>query len=480
MLSTRRNPSRALAVALPALVAMSACVVAPARAQDALTPQPIAPAPGGTPIAPAPGGTPIAPPASSAAEGLVAAPAEPAGAPSEPATTPAPEPPRIPLRVTASVTLRYDSFILGDPLDFVGGPDYVGGFRTRVRLGAVYDPADSPVHGGVRLVVGENPNPAASFVPIGDVARTTGIGLDQYYVSVRPLRDRQRVTLTAGKMPNPFFTGWTDVGFRSEVVFDQDIMPSGLALSARLVDREGLRLTSTSGYFVVQDIENVRFSGKTGTIALTTSQLLLELPFVAAAASYYRYSNLNAGLHAPGVVPGDGADFMPGTNAFLLRGGGLQSTNNRVNYGPNADGFIDDDWDVVHLLAQLQLDFEGRPLVGPMRFYAMLEYVRNLTTEREHTAVSATMGARLGAFRAGTMPPLDVWATYRRVQADATLAMFADADLGGGTDYHGVELGVAMYAHEQVRLLASYFDFRRAPGMVERVQRVFFDLIWSY
>ena len=58
--------------------------------------------------------------------------------------------------------------------------------------------------------------------------------------------------------------------------------------------------------------------------------------------------------------------------------------------------------------------------------------------------------------------------------------MFADADLGGGTDYHGVELGVAMYAHEQVRLLASYFDFRRAPGMVERVQRVFFDLIWSY
>jgi hypothetical protein len=387
---------------------------------------------------------------------------------------------RPPLRITASVTLRYDNFILGDPTDLVGGPDYVGGFRTRVRLGAIYSPEDDLIEGGVRLVVGENPNPAASFVPIGNVAAATSLGFDQYYFAIRPFTERSRLRLAVGKMPNPLFTGWSEVAWRSELVFDQDVMPAGLAMDVELVRTEDIRVTNLAAYYVVQDIENIRFQGRTGTISLFVDQVRFDSPWLAAAATYYHYSNLNSGLHAPGLVPGDSADLRPGQNAFLMRANGLQQTNNRVNYGPNAAGFMQNNWDVLQLTLQGKLSLAVPGRLGHVRVHGMLDVVHNVSATRGATGVSGTLGARLGSWDEGTLHPLDLWFTYRYVGADATLATFADADLGGGTAYSGVELGAAIFAHRQIQVLASYFDYRRWPRMSERVQRVFFDLVWSY
>jgi hypothetical protein len=55
--------------------------------------------------------------------------------------------------------------------------------------------------------VGETPNPAAPFVRLGDGFRPVTFGLDQFYVDVRPLKDKARLWFSLGKMPMPFWRG---------------------------------------------------------------------------------------------------------------------------------------------------------------------------------------------------------------------------------------------------------------------------------
>ena len=379
------------------------------------------------------------------------------------------------LHPTASVTLRYDNFFLEDQLDLLGDDDYAGGFRTRVRFGLKYDDPSAVVNGGIRAAVGETPNPTASFTAIGDAFRPTGIGLDQYYLSIRPFDDRKRASLTLGKMPQPFWRGDRG-GWRSELIWDSDVGPAGVALDVTLFKNDTFKLSNTAGYFVLQDIEDVRFSGLTGPVSLFANQLRLHTEYITAAFAFYDYENLNSGLRAPGVSA-DSAFLEEGTRAYLLRPG-LQSTNRHVNYGPGADGFIEEAYRVVNPSVQGNLPISAVPAT---ELWLMGDFVANTSVSEEQFGVGASLGVRTGDWTEESYTrPLNLWVTYRYVEADATLATFADGDLGGGTDVRGLEVGTSFSVFKSVKLVAIFLDFARAPQMDDRVRRVFGDVVWTY
>jgi hypothetical protein len=431
------------------------------------------------------------------------------------------------LKPFANVTVRYDNIWTTDPTDlnavpFEGLPTedpesgalvvaergaYFGGFRTKVRAGLRFDSDEAFLVGGVRMAVGQSPNPAGSFVPLGDVFRPSGFGLDQAWMDARPLKGkRDRLSIKAGKMPNPFWRGKVKgSGFASEMIFDNDINPAGAAVGVKMLDLPNIKIHNVTAWYVIQDTEGFRFRGLTGETSLIANQFRVETPWLTAAVAYYGFENLNAGLKAPGisssytedgngrVVGGAaGAVMEPGTSANLMRAG-LQATNNRVDYGPGAQGFMggeraamrlinvgvqghvdlppgNADRVLLHLMVDYAINLSAPPL-GPSSF-------ANVRPPEQH-AVAGSMGLSLGK-QGGSVPPIDLWGTYRFVQADATLAALADSDLGRGTEYHGGEFAASVGLARNFKLGVAVFNFWRFPDFEVMDTRLFVDLIAKF
>jgi hypothetical protein len=427
----------------------------------------------------------------------------------------------------ANVTVRYDNIWTTDPTDlqvvpFEGLPTgdpgsgglivadrgaYFGGFRTKVRAGLRLDSDEAFLVGGIRMAVGESPNPSGSFVPLGDVFRPSSFGLDQAWFDIRPFKGkRDRLSIKAGKMPNPFWRGKVKgSGFASEMIFDNDINPSGASVGVKILDLPTIQLYNVTAWYVIQDTEAFRFRGLTGETSLIANQFRLETPWLTAAVAYYGFENLNAGLKAPGIsssytedgngrlVGGaSGAVMEPGTSANLMRAG-LQATNNRVDYGPGAQGFMGGERAAMRLL---NVGVQGHVSLPPGKaervlLHLMVDYAINLSAPSlgpssfvngrrpEQHALGGSMGMSLGE-QGGAVPPIDFWGTYRFVQADATLAALADSDLGRGTEYHGGEFAASVGLARNFKLGVAVFNFFRFPDFEVMDTRLFVDLIAKF
>jgi hypothetical protein len=108
------------------------------------------------------------------------------------------------------------------------------------------------------------------------------------------------------------------------------------------------------------------------------------------------------------------------------------------------------------------------------------DYVNNLSVDDDNIGYSATIGLRGGGQQGSGVNAFTLWFTYRDVDNDATLATFADSDLGAGTGYKGFEVGGNYRFHRNLLFQVSYFDFKAFPAKDNEVTRVFFDLVATF
>lgn len=385
-----------------------------------------------------------------------------------------------PLRFTASLTFRQDFTDVNDQNDLLLGDDRIDGLRSRIRFGMESAKADSIVGGGLRFSTGGAPNPASPFVRFGDALRPAIFNVDRFFLTVKPLKDRDKFVFTAGKMPLPIYRAGSGT-WRSELLWDDDVSPAGVTLQARLLKsgsaEKPVRLDNNLVYFVFQDVTNSRFNGITGTAYMAGDQIKLTTPHVEAAGGYFHYTNLNVGLRSPNFTPGQGAFVLPGTNPLLL-GPGLQHTNNAVNYGPGADGFVADDFEIWNAAATVKFHVLGSRLGKPELFLAG-DFAHNSAVTLDKTGYSVSLGLVGGAWSGGPHP-YTLHGTWRDVDADSVLATFADSDLGAGSSYKGFEVGGNYRVSRNLLGLFQYFNFKGFPRKDERVHRLFLDLIWDF
>ena len=206
-------------------------------------------------------------------------------------------------------------------------------------------------------------------------------------------------------------------------------------------------------------------------------QLKLTVPHLEVAAAYLRYVNLNVGLRSPNFTPGQGAFLLPGTPALLF-GPGLQHTNNQVNYGPGADGFVADEFKIWNAAATLKFGVFG---VRPRRaeVFVVGDFTRNQGIRLDNQALAVTVGLTGGSWGGG-LHPYTFHGTWRDVDADGVLSTFADSDLGTGSSYKGFEVGGNYRVSKNLLGLFQYFVFDGYPLKDERVHRLFLDLIWDF
>ena len=404
----------------------------------------------------------------------------------KPSPTPPPSPPpatppsvlaNLPVRLYANVNLRQDFQRPEDKADLLL-ENVNDGLLTRLRFGIEFKDAKAPISGGVRVSAGETPNPASPFARLGDAFRPVSFGLDQFYVDVRPFKNKERVYFTLGKMPQPFWRG--DRGnFRAEMTWDDDISPVGGVVNLNLHHNEDktVSLDNTGGYFIVEWFRQDRFAGLVGDTSLIADQLKLKVHRVTLAGSFYHYENLNSGARAPSFVPGESASVLPATNAFLLRPG-FQRTNSQITLGPGAAGFASNDFDIVDLVAQGMVPVSV-PWLGGSELWALGQYTHNFSVDNETDGWGGTAGLSGGGYNR-KLHPYNLWFTYRKVEADAALGTFADSDLGSGTDVKGFEISADYRVTRNLLPYISYFNQKITPLRSTSFNRLFFGISWDF
>ncbi len=388
-----------------------------------------------------------------------------------------------PIKFKVSVTVRYDLTNVEDAEDLRLDSDE-DGFRTRDRFSVFFAP-DGPVNAGIRLTTGEDPNPASPFIRMGDLFRSESFQLDRFYISLRPgqffdtrpfAEHRFQVSFIAGKMQNPFWSG-SRGGWRSEIIWDTDVQPEGIALKLGLPKLlPFLGLESTTSYFIIEELDDLQFEGLTGDTYVVMTQLKAVVPYATLAFTFYDYERLNAGLRSPNFTPGSGAFVEPGEPAVLLRSG-LQRTNNRITFGPGAIGFVEDNFQVINFAGQIYYPIPFPTLKPEIWLYG--DYVNNTSVDEDDEGYGITIGVR-GGGQGSVLGPFNLWFTYRDVDNDATLGTFADSDLCAGTGCKGFEFGANYRLHPNFLVQIVHVNFDGFPDKDNDVKRTFFDLVATF
>ncbi|WP_447725167.1 putative porin [Sphingomonas koreensis] len=339
--------------------------------------------------------------------------------------------------------------------------------RYRARLGVEAKITDQ-VKVGFRLASGDNAGPVSTNETLGDFFQKDGIYIDRAYVELSPF---EQVTLTGGRMPNPFYS--------TDLVWDTDINPEGVAASLSYQfgeDALNTRLFATGGWFPLQERELDPYdrnliAGQAGFEFEPAAKLKIK-----AAGAYYHFRNVQGIRNAP-----DGSrlnDFTAplflsqGNSLFDLRTDGVTSLPGLASKFELVTG--------TGSISYAGFGDIGVKLTG--------EYVRNIGFDR----------AEIAARRVGepaSVPPenygyqirLDVghdkiaklgdWQLgvgYKRVGTDAVLDVFTDSDFGlGGTDVKGylIEAQLGVFANTAVGLnWYSTKSINRAPFDVDVLQ----------
>ncbi len=417
---------------------------------------------------------------------LIAAPAwtaEPA-AQAAPAQAPDAAPPPVTsnlnVRFFANIHLREDFTDPEDRLDLLLDPDQVYGFLGRLRFGMEIKDADGTLGGGLRLSAGQTPNPTSPFVRLGDAFRPVTFGFDQYYIDVHPFENKSRLRLVFGKMPLPFWRGDRGV-IRAEMTWDDDVSPVGGVGQIRFLGKgsgaQAVTVDNTVGYFIMEWFRQNRFAGLVGDTALWADQVKVQVKRVTVAGAFYRWENLNSGTITPSFVPGQSADLVTGQSAFLLRPG-LQLTNAEVDLGSGVHMFRENVFNIFEATGQGTIPVT-LPLFGKSEVVGLVHYDHNFSVDDENQGISLSVGL-VGGDAKEKRKPFSLHGTWRRVEGDATLATFADSDLGAGTDAQGFEITGEYRVYRNLALTASHFNFDGAPHRSTKIKRTFLGMILDF
>lgn len=292
----------------------------------------------------------------------------------------------------------------------------------RARLRANYR-ANDWLMLGAQLATGDPDDPNSTDVTLSSFDDDLQVSLDQVYARAT----FGGATVTGGKFPNPFV--------RTDLVWDGDINPEGLAFGYRRVVAGGV-LKADGLLFLVDEAAAGPDSTMVGGQVSYESGAAGRWRF-SAAAGYYDYSLRS-------VAGGDAGDFR--TNRF--RGGSYES-----------------DFDLVDVVGSATYDGFGPR--WPLRVTG--DFVKNLGgPDGEDTG----FGVDVALGRAAQLWDWRVTYGYAEAETDAVLAAFSHDNTTLATDYQQHALALDYVVMGGVLLNATWYHYRRldTPDWIDRVR----------
>ncbi|MEI8298308.1 MAG: putative porin [Pseudomonadota bacterium] len=338
--------------------------------------------------------------------------------------------------------------------------------RIRARLGLE---AVLPNHfqAGIRLSTGSALDPGSESQTLGTGGARYTVGVDQAYVRYEN-KDEDGLapaTVTAGRMPSPWFTP-------SELVFARDLGFEGLAATLRTSfgkhgDAQASRGFLTLGAFPVQEVAlNSKDSKWLVGAQLGTDLHLGYNDRLRVGAAFYDFIHLSGKLNPAGL-----SIYNYSAPPFIRYGNSYFDIQNSLDGSTNLFALA-----AKFQLANLSIVYDHQ--VGRYQFEVLADAVRNVGYKASD--VLARSGIQQATRNNGYVAEVSfgdndassergrwrIAGGYRYVQRDAVLDAWTDNDFhGGGTNARGYylvgDLGLARGVSLRLRYLNA--DVLDAP-----------------
>ncbi len=317
--------------------------------------------------------------------------------------------------------------------------------RFRLRLGA--DLKLETVTVGIRLAsgTGEQTSTNQSF---DNLFSQKPLWIDRAYVRWQPERARW-LSLTGGRMPNPFFTVYS-----SDVFWDDDLNPEGVAehMTFKAGDADLFvnlaQLVLDEDSSGTPDTDQWLYGQQVGVKVSPTRTVQTTLAIAYYNAVNVQNNNLGQTVCQSGNSRSQAACPTSTTQTADLTTGNVTTTTTQSR--------LINDYNVADVTAMVGFKVMALPVS------VMADYVTNTAdtvlspggVETENSGYQA--GLILG--KAGDPQTWEMAYFYKRLGTDATLADIADSDFGtGGTARKGHIVWAAYNPNKAVQLKAKYF-----------------------
>jgi len=350
-------------------------------------------------------------------------------------------------------------------------------FRERVRLGIDANITDG-LKAGVRLATGNQRDPVSTNQTLGNTGNKYEFTVDRAYLQYDAVDDHKFkwLTLSGGRIKNPWYTGGGEFSGGSELVWDTDLSFEGFAgtVRHRLGGSDSLMESSdqsrslfmTAGAFPMQESnlssDKWLFGGQVGVDWGFDNQDNLKI-----GAAYYDYVNMQAKPN--NATPPDNicannsaearasrAQFMQGGNTLaMICAEDIKDNNgNPILNSPQMVGLASD-FNIVNLnasydmamFAPYHLRFSGDfaknigydlSKVGPNVFTNGGQQGSSINQQTNAWQVRADFGWP----KVEVAGNWNVFAAYKHVERDSVLDAFTDSDFHlGGTNVKGWFIG---------------------------------------
>jgi len=387
-------------------------------------------------------------------------------------------------------------------------------FRLRARLGAGADLGDN-FSTGIRFATGENDSPVTENQSFGLPTNGQGgnfakypIWLDRAFLKYeRGGQPDDDFNVTIGRFDNPFFN--TSVIWADDLGFDGAMIQDKFSLG------EDVTPFVTAGAFPVYNTDlnfgtNSPAKFKSEDKWLYATQIGTTLDFskdfsAKIGIGYFLFENIEGQLSTPFVplTTSDAGDTDDTRPAFAQKGNTYMALRDIKASPLNNNGAIDQ-FQYYGLASKFRdltvttrLDFTH---FDPFQISIIGEYIKNLAFDRadisskavNNLAAPATTGG-VGTFAGGDtawMLNLKVgdavldkrwkWnflVGYRKVESDAVIDGFCDADFGGGgTNMKGFNLNANLALSSAVWVNLRWFSATQVAGPVYKNDTVQFDV----
>lgn len=338
-------------------------------------------------------------------------------------------------------------------------------FRERLRLGFDVKVAEG-LNAGVRLATGNQRDPVSTNQTLGNTGQRYDFTVDRAFLKYDAVDSDQFkwLTLSGGRIKNPWYTGGGEFTAGSELVWDTDLSFEGFAATVRhrLSDAGGLHdsndnapmVYATAGAFPLQEFELSNndkwlFGGQLGVDWGFANQDSVNL-----GVAYYDYSNIeavpNRSVTGTCDLNNDDNDasmpeFMQGGNtlATVCREGTAQSPGLSAGMVGLAS-----DYNIININGAYDI-----AAFAPYHVRLSGDFAKNVGFKASDVRKLAgtDVDAQTNAWQARVdvgWPKVDkaghwnVFAAYKHVERDAVLDAYTDSDFRlGGTNAKGWFMG---------------------------------------
>jgi hypothetical protein len=307
--------------------------------------------------------------------------------------------------------------------------------RYRLRVGAQMKISDELL-AGIRLASGDSNDPVSTNETLTNLFTRKPVSIDHAYLMLTPKESIglgdfawSPITLYAGKFMNTFFKPRAVMS--SELIFDDDLSPEGLAETFTLYEgSDGLlrRFQLNAAQWTVRENSRSADAWMLGGQAVVAIQPLSSTRLTLAFGDYF-FSKEDAIAQAR-----NGNSSLKVTNSVILEDGTIVKGGRSLTPGTEDKEFrrFLGGFNIVN--TSMQLDYNTGYASWPLTL--MADFAHN-TDAKDGDDIAVWAGASLGA----TRNPGD-WAfslAWARTETDSVLSTFSYSDFGrdGGTNVQG-------------------------------------------